>query len=163
MPQVKDDVALACGEGVALARSACCGCHLGLDTIFCKPVAVISRCCLLVCVLRAICEIVHIEFSACGHHQQRRCFGASHAAQCNVGIAGEELVVVLIWCRPPALVLVEDIEVRTHYVERDNRHHAVGCHRARVGGAEIGCSNERVYQFSWFLCRCCKRGKQQQQ
>ncbi len=61
-----------------------------------------------------------------------------------MGETGEKFVVELIGSRPPAGVLVIDVGVRSHYVERSYGHESVRHNGAGIGGAEVSGAYERV-------------------
>ena len=144
LAQIQQDVPLAGGKRVALGRSARRGRSLGKNTVLVEAHRIIARRGSLVAVGRAVLPIIHRQRPARRHRQQRSHLGASHAAQRPVGEAREEFVMVLVGRRPPAGVLVVDVRVRTHHVERNHRHHAVRAQGPGVGRAEVGRADERI-------------------
>ena len=141
----KPMVALALREGVALNRRAHRRRHLALDAVLCKHGAVVARTRRLVLVFGTVAAVVDAKLARCRHGEECAHLGAAHTAERHVRKTGEVFVVVLIARRPPALVLVLHVEVRSHYVERHHRHQSVRTDSARVADAEVSRSDERVY------------------
>ena len=117
---IHEQMGLALLEGKALNGRAVSGSDLALDAILGELVGVVAWRSLLVAVLGAIVAVVHIELALRGHQQQRTHLGAAHTAQGDMGKTGEVLVLMHIGRRPPAGVLVVDIEVGPHHIERNH-------------------------------------------
>ena len=160
---VHEQMGLALLEGKALNGRAVGSGDLALDTILGELVGVVARRSLLVAVLGAIVAVVYIQLALRGHQQQRAHLGAAHTAQGDMGKAGEVLVLMHIGRRPPAGVLVVDVEVGPHHIERNHRHQAVRPDGARVTHTEIGRSDKRIdiiYRLLLCLCRDHRHSKQ---
>ena len=137
-------MALAGREGIAFDRRARRGRRLGADAVLRERHAVVARRGGLIAVVRAVFAVIDRQLARRGHRQQRPHVGASHAAQRPVGESREEPVVVLVGRRPPAGILVVDILVGAHHVERHHRHHAVGAHRAGIRRPEVRRPDEGI-------------------
>ena len=144
LAQVQQQIALACGERIAFDRRTGRSRSLGPDAVFREGHGVVARRGHFVAVLRAVLAVVGLEFARGGHRQQRSHVGTPYAAQCTVGKSREELVVEFVGGRPPAGILVVEVLVGAHDVERDDGHHAVRQDGAGVRGSEVGGSDEGV-------------------
>ena len=131
-------------KGIALGRRARRGRHLGADTVLGQQVRIVARRGRLAGICAAVVAVIDVQRTRRRHYQQRAQLGASHAAQGDVCKAREELVAVLIGRRPPPGVLIVEVLVGAHHIERHDRHHPVGAYGAGVGRPEIGRPDERV-------------------
>ncbi len=57
----------------------------------------------------------------------------------------KKLVGDIVWCRPPAGILVVGIGIGSHNIERCHRHESVGTHRSRISCPEIGRTHKRIH------------------
>ena len=144
-------MALAAREGVTLDRRAGRGRGFGPDAVLRERHGVVARRGGLVAVLRAVFAVVGHKLARRSHRQQRPHVGASHAAQRPVGESREEPVVELVGRRPPARILVIEVRVGAHDVERHDGHHAVGQNCPGIRRSEVGGSDEGVDPGSGFL------------
>ena len=131
-------------KGVPLGRGTRRGRGFGKDAVLVQKDRVIARGGLFVPVRRAVLPVIHRQRARRGHRQQRAQLGAPHAAQGAVREAREEFVVVFVGRGPPAGVLVVDVLLRPHDVERNHRHHPVRRDRTGVRGPEVRSPDERV-------------------
>ena len=131
-------------KGVPLGRATRRGRGFGKDAVLVQKDRVIARRGLFVPVRRAVLPVIHRQRARRGHRQQRAQLGAPHAAQGAVREAREEFVVVFVGRGPPAGVLVVDVLLRPHDVERNHRHHPVRRDGPGVRGPEVRSPDERV-------------------
>ena len=160
LAQIQQDVPLPGGKRVALGRGARRGRRFGPDAVLVQRHGVVARRGRFIFIRRAVLLVIHRQRPGRRHRQQRPHLGTSHAAQRPVGEAREEFVMVLVRSRPPAGVLVVDVRVRTHHVERNHRHHAVRAQGPGIGRAEVGRADEGIDPIDGLLRtqRCAENG-----
>ena len=147
-------------KGVPLGRATRRGRGFGKDAVLVQKDRVIARRGLFVPVRRAVLPVIHRQRARRGHRQQRAQLGAPHAAQGAVREAREEFVVVFVGRAPPAGVLVVDVLLRPHDVERNHRHHPVRRDRTGVRGPEVRSPDERIHTLRRLLCPCSQTQRQ---
>ena len=148
------------GERIAFGRGTRRGRGFGKDAVLRKRYGIIARRSLFILIRRAVIAVIHIQRSGRGHRQQRTHLGTSHAAQRSVREAREEPVVILIGRGPPAGVLVVDVLLRPHDVERNHRHHPVRRDGPGVRDPEVRSPDERIHTLRRLLCPCSQTQRQ---
>ena len=142
--QIQKDMAFTLREGVALCSATKGRCYLTTDAIFLQTNSIITWCSLFVAVFRAIVMVIHFEFTRRRHGKQGSKFWTAHTTQRNMGKTSEILIVILIRCRPPALVLIVHVQVATHDVERYYTHHRIGEYGSRITDAIVGGADKGI-------------------
>ena len=160
LAQIQQDMPFSSGERVAFHRGTRRGRGFGKDAVLVQKDRVIARGGLFVPVRRAVLPVIHRQRARRGHRQQRAQLGAPHAAQGAVREAREEFVVVFVGRGPPAGVLVVDVLLRPHDVERNHRHHPVRRDRTGVRGPEVRSPDERIHTLRRLLCPCSQTQRQ---
>ena len=160
LAQIQQDMPFSSGERVAFHRGTRRGRDLGKDAVLVQKDRVIARGGLFVPVRRAVLPVIHRQRARRGHRQQRAQLGAPHAAQGAVREAREEFVVVFVGRGPPAGVLVVDVLLRPHDVERNHRHHPVRRDGPGVRGPEVRSPDERIHTLRRLLCPCSQTQRQ---
>ena len=95
--------------------------------------------------------VVHIEGTGGGHRQERAEFRTADAAEVYVRESRKEFVFIAIRGRPPPAVLVPDVVVRAHDVERRYTHHSVRAYGSRIRSPEVRGADERVHVIGRLL------------